>query len=72
MEIDDEAIYEQINYWSTTLIWYVLGDSPFFKIMEDYIAHVWKFVTKPHVLYRDDGYSIFKFASIADRELVMQ
>ncbi|KAM3221680.1 hypothetical protein P3L10_020950 [Capsicum annuum] len=72
VEIEDEDIYEKLNYWSTNLIGYVLGDSPYFKTMENYIAHGWNFISKPQVLYYDDGYYVFKFASAADRHLVMQ
>ncbi|PHU19828.1 hypothetical protein BC332_10979 [Capsicum chinense] len=40
--------------------------------MENYIAHVWNSVSKPQVLYYDDNYYVFKFASAVDRDLVMQ
>lgn len=41
------------------------------KEMENYINHVWNFVSKPQVLCHDDGYYIFKFATLAYRDLVM-
>ncbi|PHU13876.1 hypothetical protein BC332_15081 [Capsicum chinense] len=40
--------------------------------MDNYTTHVWIFITKPQILYHDDGYYIFKFAMISDRDLVMQ
>lgn len=33
---------------------------------------MWNFVSKPQLLYHDDGYYIFKFATLMDRDLVMQ
>ncbi|PHU10941.1 hypothetical protein BC332_17871 [Capsicum chinense] len=71
VQLEEDDILVQANHWSTELIGYVLGDSLFFKTMKNYIAHVWNFVTKPKVLYHGDGYYIFKFATVADRDLVM-
>ncbi|PHU05160.1 hypothetical protein BC332_25982 [Capsicum chinense] len=48
------------------------GGSPFFKTMENYITHVGNFVSKPKVLYHDDCYYIFKFATLVDKDLVLQ
>lgn len=71
VQLEEDDILVQANHWSTELIGYVLGDSLFFKTMKNYIAHVWNFVTKPKVLYHGYGYYIFKFATVADRDLVM-
>ncbi|KAM3233996.1 hypothetical protein P3L10_019355 [Capsicum annuum] len=40
--------------------------------MDNYPTHVWIFITKPQILYHNDGYYIFKFMMISDRDLVMQ
>lgn len=34
------------------------------------MTRVWDFVTKPKVLLHDDGYFIFKFNSLEEKELV--
>ncbi|KAM3395113.1 hypothetical protein P3S68_004118 [Capsicum galapagoense] len=72
VQLEKDDILVQANHWSIALIGYVLRESPFFKIMENYIAHVWNFVSKLKVLYHDDGYYIFKFATLVDRDLVLQ
>lgn len=38
--------------------------------MENYVTRIWDFVTKPKVLMHDDGYFIFKFNSMAEKEWV--
>ncbi|PHU04904.1 hypothetical protein BC332_25726 [Capsicum chinense] len=72
VQLEKEDILIQTNHWSTALIGHILGDSLFFKTMENYITHVSNFTSKPKVLYHDDGYYIFKFAILADRDLVLQ
>ncbi|PHU24920.1 hypothetical protein BC332_03252 [Capsicum chinense] len=43
-------------------------ETPTEKQMENYVTKVWDFVTKPKVLMHDDGYFIFKFNLIVDKE----
>ncbi|XP_075092374.1 uncharacterized protein LOC142172610 [Nicotiana tabacum] len=40
--------------------------------MENYIENIWDFVNKRKILYHDDGYYIFRFDSMDDRDRVMQ
>ncbi|XP_075080525.1 uncharacterized protein LOC142166022 [Nicotiana tabacum] len=40
--------------------------------MENYVENVWDFVNTPKILYHDDGYYIFTFDSLEDRDKVMQ
>ncbi|XP_019248333.1 PREDICTED: uncharacterized protein LOC109227588 [Nicotiana attenuata] len=40
--------------------------------MENYVENVWDFVNTPKILYHDDGYYIFRFDSLEDRDKVMQ
>ncbi|OIT38347.1 hypothetical protein A4A49_13711, partial [Nicotiana attenuata] len=70
--IEEEDIKEQQNYWATALIGYVLGENPYFKSMENYVENVWDFVDTPNILYHDEGYYIFRFDSIEDRDKIMQ
>ncbi|XP_070021270.1 uncharacterized protein [Nicotiana sylvestris] len=71
VQIDDEETKEQENYWSTALIGYVLGDNPYEKAMENYIVNVWDFADQPQILYHDEGYFVFRFQNMVDRDLVL-
>ncbi|KAK6791606.1 hypothetical protein RDI58_010687 [Solanum bulbocastanum] len=72
VKLTKEDIRESDEHWATSLIRYVLGDTPFEKSMDNYVTTVWNFVHKPQILYHSDGYYVFRFASVADREEVMQ
>lgn len=54
---DIKATYE---YWSTTFIGYVLGDTLYEKYMNNFVTVMWNFMTKPQILYHADGlYMLF-------------
>ncbi|XP_019235016.1 PREDICTED: uncharacterized protein LOC109215406 [Nicotiana attenuata] len=72
VQIEAEDTREQEIYWSTALIAYVLGDNPYKKSMDNYVTNVWNFVEKPQILYHDEGYYIFRFQNIEERDLVLQ
>ncbi|OIT38395.1 hypothetical protein A4A49_16155 [Nicotiana attenuata] len=56
IQIEKEDVSELNEYWATALIGNVLGDTPYEKSMENYVESVWDFVTKPQILYHQDGY----------------
>ncbi|XP_009804428.2 uncharacterized protein [Nicotiana sylvestris] len=70
--IVDEDIKEHQSYWSNSLIGYVPGENPYFKSMENYVDNVWDFVNKSKILCHVDGYYIFRFDSMDDRDRVIQ
>lgn len=72
IQIVEEDVSELNEHWATALIGYVLGDAPYEKSMESYVESVWDFVTKPQILYHKDGYYVFRFTTIEERDLVMQ
>nr|XP_033511710.1 uncharacterized protein LOC117276494 [Nicotiana tomentosiformis] len=39
--------------------------------MDNYVTNVWNFVVKPKILYHNEGYYIFQFQSIENRDLVL-
>lgn len=63
---------EQSRQWRNALIGYVLGGTPSFKEMLQFVYGVWHFVSTPRVLLHDDGYFIFKFDSEDDKNLLLQ
>ncbi|XP_070024967.1 uncharacterized protein [Nicotiana sylvestris] len=71
-KLNPKEVELQAQKWRTTLIGYVLGGNPSFKEMLKFIYGVWNTVTTPAVLLHADGYFIFKFESIEDKNLIMQ
>lgn len=67
-----EELKPQSEYWSTSLIGYIIGDNPNEKAMENFVLHVWNFVTKPQILMHRDGYCVFRFKSVEDMNQVLQ
>ncbi|XP_047264095.1 uncharacterized protein LOC124896569 [Capsicum annuum] len=70
--IDENDIRAQEDYWVKALIEYVIGDIPYVRTIENYVEQVWNFVPKPQILYHDDGYYMFRFNTVEDRDRVMQ
>ncbi|KAK4706549.1 hypothetical protein R3W88_033902 [Solanum pinnatisectum] len=57
VKLTKEDIRKSDEHWATSLIGYVLGDTPFEKSMGNYVTAVWNFVHKPQILYHlDDVY----------------
>lgn len=50
----------------------MIVDTPYEKSMDNFVTNVWNFVKKPQILYHVDGYYVFRFVSIEDREELMQ
>lgn len=40
--------------------------------MEDFVTAICDFVSKPQILYHNDGYYVVRFATTEDRDMVMQ
>ncbi|XP_019251326.1 PREDICTED: uncharacterized protein LOC109230263 [Nicotiana attenuata] len=71
VKIVDDDIKAQKEVSNSTLIGYALGDTPYVRSMDNSVNTVWNFVAKPKILYHDEGYYIFKFQTIEDRDLVL-
>lgn len=72
IQIEEEDVNELKEYWDNALIGYVLGDAPYEKSMVSYIETVWDFVDKPQMLYHHNGYYVFRFTNVKDKEAVIQ
>lgn len=71
VELVEDDLHSQEDYWSIAIIRYVLGDTPYEKLMENYVVNVWKFVTKPCIIYHDDGYYQFQLNNIEYQDPVL-
>ncbi|XP_070029314.1 uncharacterized protein [Nicotiana sylvestris] len=72
IQIEEEDVSELKEHWATALIGYVLGDTPYEKSMESYVESVWDFVNRPQILYHQEGYYVFRFTTVEERDTIMQ
>ncbi|OIT18954.1 PREDICTED: uncharacterized protein LOC109222056 [Nicotiana attenuata] len=72
IQIEEEDVSKLNEYWGTALIGYALGDTPYEKSMENYVESVWDFVTRPQILYHQEGYYVFRFTTVEERDEVVQ
>ncbi|WMV58366.1 hypothetical protein MTR67_051751 [Solanum verrucosum] len=42
------------------------------KIMENFVVHNYKYVKNPQILLHDEGYFLFRFDTVEERDKVMQ
>lgn len=70
--IEEEDICAQVQEWESALIGFVIGDNPYGLQMNEYVTKLWGFFDKPHVLFHEDGYYIFRFKTIKDKDNVLQ
>lgn len=57
--------------WSTSVILYVVGQTPSIGAITRYIEQVWNHVAKPKIFLHDKGYFVVKFVSVDDKNEVM-
>ncbi|XP_019228865.1 PREDICTED: uncharacterized protein LOC109209956 [Nicotiana attenuata] len=72
MQLNHQEIDKQKQKWQCALIGYVIGGTPKFKEMLQFVYGVWHSVKTPRVFLHDDGYYIFKFESEEDKACIMQ
>ncbi|XP_021754907.1 uncharacterized protein LOC110720205 [Chenopodium quinoa] len=57
--------------WMSSIIMYVVGDTPTLTAVKRYVDSVWNQVQTPNIFLHDDGYFLVHFHSIEDRDLVL-
>lgn len=67
-QLDPKEINRNTLIWKNALIVYVLGETPPFLYMENYIAKYWKTANKPETYLHEDGFFIVKFQYAEDRD----
>ncbi|OIT40013.1 hypothetical protein A4A49_51747 [Nicotiana attenuata] len=72
IQIEESDVRELKDYWENALIGYVLGYTPYERSMVSYVETAWDFVTKPQILYHQDGYYVFRFNTMEDKDSVVQ
>ncbi|XP_062114163.1 uncharacterized protein LOC133825201 [Humulus lupulus] len=70
VKIDDEDIAEEVNYWQSSIVCYVLGANPPIRILEGFVRRLWKDqVDKVRVL--SSGIFIIRFLSMEMRNRIL-
>lgn len=65
MQVNPIDVEVECNKWETTLMGYIIGDTPPFKDMLKFVYGGWNFVTTPQVYLHDEGY--FTFQKLGER-----
>lgn len=71
VQLDSEEINRNTLIWKNALIVYVLGDTPPYSYMENYIAKYWNNAAKPEIYLHEDGFFIVKFQTPEDRDKIV-
>lgn len=69
--IVDDDVDSEVNFWTPSLIMYVLGGELSMNAVKQYMVKFWDFVHLPAMYYNEEGYFILRFRSVEDRDAVM-
>ncbi|XP_062075912.1 uncharacterized protein LOC133780045 [Humulus lupulus] len=71
VKIDVEDIAEEVNFWQSSLVCYVLGANPPIRILEGFVRRLWKDqVDKVRIL--SSGIFIIRFLSMEVRDRILE
>lgn len=71
VKIDVEDIQEEIDFWNSVVICYILGANPPIYVMEGFIRRIWKNMGVDKVASVDKGVFIVRFTTIVNRDKVL-
>lgn len=71
VQLRKEDVDKDTEKWKTSVILYVVGDSPTIGALERFIKAQWNFVAKPKIYYHNEGYFVIKFNTMEDRNEVI-
>lgn len=72
VEIEDEDVEEELKYWESALIMYVIGGELSMNAVKNFMIKFWNFIQLPEVYYNDEGYFILRFKAMKDKEEVLK
>lgn len=70
VKIDVEYIQDQINYWESSMIYYVVGPNPPFSIMEGLLRRIWAKKGIEKIVVVNKGIFLVRFHSIEQRDVI--
>ncbi|XP_062114379.1 uncharacterized protein LOC133825461 [Humulus lupulus] len=71
VKIDMEDIVEEVNYWSPSLVCYVLGANPPLPVLEGFCRRIWKNMGIDKVAGLGQGVFIVRFNTVEQRDFVL-
>ena len=71
IKIDIEDIQDEINYWESSIICYVIGANPPFPIMEGFLKRIWKNKGIDKMVAISKGVFLVRFHKLDDCNAVM-
>lgn len=70
--IEEEDIENEVKFWNTTLIMYVLGGDLSMHIVKKFMMKQWNFEKLSDMYYNNEGYFLLRFHSYQDRDVVLR
>ncbi|CAK8543756.1 unnamed protein product [Lathyrus sativus] len=71
IDIEQEDIETEIQFWDNALIFYVVGGDLSMNMVKNFMQRMWNFMKMPDLYYHDDDYFLLRFNSQEDKEAVM-
>ncbi|CAK8568964.1 unnamed protein product [Lathyrus sativus] len=71
IDIEQEDIETEIQFWDNALILYVVGDDLSMNTVKNFMQRMWNFVKMPDLYYHDGEYFLLRFNSQEDKEADM-
>ncbi|XP_056697358.1 uncharacterized protein [Spinacia oleracea] len=70
-QLQEDEMNELTEKWKSSMVMYVVGDSPTIASVKRYMEGMWNSVAQPQVFYHDDGYFSIKFVNMKDRNQII-
>ncbi|GAB2283531.1 hypothetical protein Dimus_039608 [Dionaea muscipula] len=72
IDILDEDVSDEVRFWKTSLIGYVLGEQVSYGAMVRYVERKWNNVTPPQIMPHEKGVFIFRFEREEDKRAILK
>ena len=69
--IDLEDIQEEIDYWNSAIMCYVVGANPPIHVMEGFVRRIWRNMGVEKVVVAAKGVFLVRFTTMARRDEVL-
>ncbi|XP_058758888.1 uncharacterized protein LOC131632129 [Vicia villosa] len=69
--IEEADVANEVRFWDTSLIMYVLGGELSMNGVKQFMLKQWNFVKLPDMYYNNEGYFVLRFHSHKDRDDVL-
>jgi hypothetical protein len=63
VEIDEADIINEVKFWDSALIMYVLGGELSMNGVKQFMIKMWNLVKLPDMYYNEEGYFLLRFHS---------